>query len=694
MKEWMVKHGKAGLITGLLFLLTMALFWPATGYDFLNFDDDRYVSGNQIVRQGLSIEGLKWAFRYIYESYWLPVMWLSYMADSTIFGTKAFGYHFTNILLHALNAALLFVILRSWTGRTGPALFAAALFAWHPLRVESVAWIAERKDVLSGFFFLLSLAFYKRYSRNPVTGREVPAALFMALGLMTKPMLVTLPFLLLLLDYWPLNRVQLTRESLKSKARGLITEKLLFWCLTGLFCYLTFYTQMIGSSIHSTEAFPLMQRLAFIPPAYLFYLQKFLFPVHLSMIYGELNASAIYSLIAGILMLAITAAALWAGLRSKAVPVGWFWFLGLMVPVIGFVRVGVIHVADRFTYLPAIGLGVCIAWGAAELLPKRAWVRTFLWCAAVLLLSGAAWQTRQVLPIWTNSVTAFENVLRYLPEHGLANNNYGEALLGFGQTEKALEHFDRAIAIDTNTTPFIANSAIALLLLNRTDEAIVRLERALREKNPYCPFLNFALGLSWMEANQPEKAIPFLKSANMSSMIRPTWRVELARAYIEAGRMAEASNEFAVVTQHGWDHLTTFEGMCHYYAALWERGHGRRAWTFFERTVAIHSNNIALLNNVAWLLATDPPAGAPLDEAVLLATRAKDLCEIVPPNILDTLAAAYAAQGKFEEAMHWAKQARAAALSNNMTALANQIEARINAYQSGTAWGKSGPARP
>lgn len=693
LRGFLSAHGTSLLAALGLFAATLWLFWPATGYDFLNFDDDRYVSGNHMVRLGLAPESIRWALRSVYESYWLPVMWLSYLLDTTLFGTKAFGYHFTNVLLHALNAALLFLLLRAWTRKFWLAAFVAAVFAWHPLRVESVAWVSERKDVLSGLLVLLCLALYKRFARNPVSGREVPAALCMALGLMTKPILVTLPFLLLLLDYWPLERYSLRADDLRAKGWTLVSEKVLFWALAVLFSFITYYTQRVGDAVHDARAYPWGQRLLSIPAAYLFYLEKTFFPFRLSAVYGDLDTGPARVLAAVLVLAALTLAALALGRRARAVPVGWFWFLGLLVPVIGIVRVGVTHVADRFTYLPSIGLGLAAAWGAT-LLPGGRRRNLCLGALAVLLLVGCAWQTRRVLPHWRNSVTAFENVLQYLPDSALANNNYGEGLLGTGQTEKALFHFDKAIARDPNTTPFIANSGLALILLNRTDEAIARLETALAAKNPNCLFLNFILGLAWMEKGQADRAIPYLVKANEDPLPRPSWRVELARAYLEAGRAAEASNEFARVSAWGWGHLTGFDGMCTYYTSLWLNGNGPRAWTFFEQALKTHPDNISLLNNVAWFLATDPPPRAPRGEALRLALRAKELCAILHPGILDTLAAAYAAEGRFDEAVRWAEEARAMAQSNGLDGMAEKIAARKQAYRDGKAWGPNGPVSP
>lgn len=687
------KYGKPALVAALLFALTVALFWPATGYDFLNFDDDRYVSGNEMVRKGLTLEGVRWAGRAVYESYWLPVMWLSYMVDASVFGSEPFGFHFTNILLHAFNAALLFLLLHVWTKRLWPAVFVAALFAWHPLRVESVAWIAERKDVLSGLFFLLSLLSYTWFSRRPVMGRDVPAALFMALGLLTKPILVTLPFLLLLLDYWPLERWGARRADGRVAWWGLISEKVLFWALCVLFCVLTYYTQSVGQAIHSADAIPWVERFVAVPVAYLFYLKKTFLPTDLRMIYGDLSTSLLLSAAAALVLVLLTVALVVAGRRSRAIPAGWFWFLGLLVPVIGIVRVGVVHVADRFTYLPSIGLAIAITWVALTLM-SRGRGRTVLGgILGVALLAACAWQTRATLPHWQNSGTAFAHVLKSLPDNALANNNYGESLLSTGQAEAALRHFEKAMAIDPATTPFIANAGMALVLLNRATEATTLVGKALVQKNPRCPFLNLVMGVALIEQGGPERAVPYLKRAIGDTMERPTWRMELTRAYLESGQMAEASNQFRLVKAAGWEALSSFEGMCSYYAALWQKGHGQRAWSFYERMLKLQPDNVLMLNNVAWLLATDPPPAVPAarEEALRLALRAHELSGGTYPSILDTLAVAYAANRQFDSAVSSAEKARALALATGQDAMVAKLDARLRAFRAGQAWGKTGP---
>lgn len=669
-----------------LFGLTLWLFWPATGYDFLNFDDDRYVLLNRVVRDGITVDGIKWALRAVYESYWLPIIWLSYMLDSTIFGKSAFGYHFTNVLLHAANAALLFVLIRKWTKTFWSALFVAALFAWHPLRVESVAWITERKDVLSGLFFLLALLSYTKYTEKPGMGREVPAALFMALGLMTKPILVTLPFLLLLLDYWPFGRWEFSRKSIKANAWTLISEKVLFWSLMLLFCFVTYYTQTIGSAVHSSAAYPWSGRILRVPIAFLFYLKKTVWPFDLSVIYGNLPVSALSFCIAVLLLAAITAIALWMGRRASAVVVGWFWFLGLLMPVIGLIRVGAVHVADRFTYLPSIGLAICAACGAVYLQGRRRWFRSLFVMLAVFIVVGCAWQTRRALPTWTNSLTIFENALRYVKDNPIANNNYGQALMDVGRIEESMEYFDAAIALDPRSTAFIGNRGLALVSLGRLDEAIDYSERALREVNPNSPFLHYTIASAWVEKGQPEKALRAYAIANGSTVQRAVWHLEFARALYQAGRMPEASNEFAFVSAAGFPWLASFDGLCTYYAGLWEKGDTRRAWNFFKYAIEAKPKSVPLLNNVAWFLAIKPPPDVPPQEAVRIALQAKDVDTPVSPSILDTLSVASAVAGDFDGAMHWSGEALAAAKQYGLMNLAERIEQRRKLFQKGIAW--------
>jgi len=667
----------------LLFSITLILFWPATKYEFLNFDDDRYVSGNLVVLNGLTVDGIKWAFRYIYESYWLPVMWLSYMLDASIWGRGAFGFHFTNILLHAANSSLLFLLIRTWTRRLWPSFFVAALFAFHPLRIESVVWIAERKDVLSGFFFLLSLYFYKRYADRPEPGREVPSAACMALGLLTKPILVTLPFLLLVLDFWPLKRWSLDKAGLRKLWTELISEKILFWSLAIIFSGLTYYTQSAGKAVHGLDTVPWFQRMLEIPTAYGFYIQKTLFPFDLRMIYGDLNKSLLIASLSLLVLVLITLLSWFARKQNPALLTGWLWFLGLLIPVIGIVRVGVVHVADRFTYLPSIGIIIFVVWGALFLI-ERYRVNAYVFgILGFSLIAGSIWQTRATMPHWKSSISAFGHVLKSMPDNALANNNYGQALLEAGHTQEALAHFGKAISLEPYTTPYIANAGMALILLGRTDESIELTGRALEAVDSSCPFLNFSQGLAWTEKGKPESAIPYFKKAIGNATDRPSWRLELARAYFDANHIDEATAEFNRVEAEGGTGLSNVNGMMSYYMSLWKNGHGRRAWTFFDHALTLQTNNVLILNNAAWMLSTYPVPGVSPEKAVQLALRARELSGNDHPNILDTLATAYAANGNFDQAVYWAEIAQSKSHELGNTALALQIESRLQAYREG-----------
>ncbi len=672
--------------------LTLWLFWPATKYGFLNFDDDVYVSGNPMVLLGLKPDGIRWALKSIYESYWLPVMWLSYMLDTTLFGTKPFGYHFVNILLHAINAGLLFAFLRLWTKRVWASFFVAALFAWHPLRVESVAWIAERKDVLSGLFLFLSLFAYGKFARRPATGREVGAALFMALGLLTKPILVTLPLLLLLLDFWPFGRWAPERrpqgESALKTFRNMVTEKVLFWSLMLLFAFLTYYTQSLGHSIHSTGTHPWSQRLLAIPTAYLFYLGKTVHPMNLSVVYSDLSVSTTHAIVALLFLGLLTAAAFRAIRRSHAVLVGWLWFGLLLGPVIGIIRVGTVQVADRFTYLPSIGLAICVTWFAVDILPQRRWTRPILTLVAVALLLGCAWQTRRVLPLWQSSLTLFENATQQSPNSSVANNNYGDALLNAGRLEESVIYFERAAQIaPANKNRYEASAALALILMGRSQEAIARLEPLLKNSRTPDPYVEASYGIALVDAGEVERGIPYLERTHAAGNQRLTWTIELAGAYLIAGQMEKANALFAQMKERGWIPYASVDGICMAYLTEWEGGRSRHAWKFFEAMLARDPDNVFLVNNVAWLIAVNPPPGVEPGKALELALHAKALCgNTLPPNVMDTLAVAYAANDDFTNALHWINKAYDLARANGADVLARNIAKRRQAFEQGKRW--------
>lgn len=407
----------------LVAVATVALFWPALRFGYVQFDDPTYVANNPFVLHGLTAKGLGWAFGAMHEDYWLPVLWVSYMVDVELFGATPWAFHLGNVLLHACNAALVFWLFARWTRCLWPALLAAALFAWHPLRVESVAWIAERKDVLSGFFFLLGLAAYGAFVRKPSRWREASVAGCLALGLMAKPMLVTFPFVLLLLDVWPLRRVDGFRKLMNREGLPLYWEKRWLWLTALLFAGLTFVTQRAGGTVKSLNEISFLERVAAAPTLVVFYLKQTLWPLSLHTIYDVIRPTATSALGAAALLASITLAVLVAARRSRSWLVGWLWFAGMLMPVIGFIRVGTVQAADRFTYLPSIGLAIMTAWGLAWLGTGGRARRGVSVGLAASALFGLCVLTRGQLPVWQDTYAMFLDAVEGAPNHPLALNN-------------------------------------------------------------------------------------------------------------------------------------------------------------------------------------------------------------------------------------------------------------------------------
>ena len=666
--------------------VAVAVFWPATEYDFLNFDDDRYVAGNVAVRNGLTAPGIRWAFTSVYEAWWLPLLWLSYMADTTLWGQEPFGYHLGNILWHALNAALLFWVLFRMTGARWRSALVAALFALHPLRVESVAWIAARKDVLSGFFFLLGLLVYTRHVEKPSgSGRWILPAL-MLLGLMAKAILVIFPFCLLLLDVWPLRRATAFRgRPAWLQWRPLLLEKLPLFILALAFILLNMDTHRVDGPLFTR--LPPLDRLALVFPNYWAYLKQIFWPVDVAIFHPEndiVRWPVSLAALGGLLVL--TGVALHQHARRPYLLVGWLWFLLGLFPVIRGVRFGLAAYADRFTYLPSIGLALALVWTLAELWPRGRKAAAARAALALVLLAVCTAGTRAVLPQFRNSLTAFGRVLRGQPAHSMPYHNYAQALVEFDRIEEALPYFEKVIAVNPRITLYYANYGTALMLIGRVDEALLRMEGARQRLDADSPLLHSAIGLAWLEKGEPDKAIPCLERAAATAPDHPILRVELARAYLDAGRYKDFDAELERVAAAGLPQLASVAGLHLYYRELWKGSHRRRAWTFFQREIQRHPDDIPMLNNTAWFLATGPSVGADPSEALRLAQRGCELAGKPHPGLLDTLAAAQAANGRFAEAVQTAEQAEQLAQAGGDAALAAQIAQRLETYRRDRPW--------
>ena len=465
------------------------LVWLAFGqtlhHAFVNYDDDAYVYQNLSVLQGLTRRGILWAFTFGEIGHWHPITWFSHMLDCQIWGLRAGGHHLTNVLLHATATVLLFLALRQMTGALWRSAFVAAFFAIHPQRVESVAWIAERKDVLSGVFFMLTILAYVRYARKPSSrGSYALVVVLFALGLMSKGMLVTLPFVLLLLDYWPLRR--LTPETLESiwqpesRARvwRLVAEKIPLFLLAAASCVMT---SLSPERIPPALQMSLPSRIENVIVSYVIYVKQMLWPVGLELPY--FNPPGGFPLwqvgLALALLLGVSIGVLLSWKTRPYLIVGWLWYLGMMAPVIGLVQISYYTRADRYTYLPQIGLYVMAVWGGAELLGRSRAGRYGLSVAALLLLAALLRCTQTQASYWHDSETLWTHVLKENPRNHVALNNLGLVLAGNGQIEAALTHFERALEIQPMYADAYNNIGTALSHTGRTREAIVQYQKAL-----------------------------------------------------------------------------------------------------------------------------------------------------------------------------------------------------------------------
>jgi Flp pilus assembly protein TadD len=462
----------------LLAATTFAVFGRVAGNGFVNFDDDLYLYENPIVRQGLTAEGFAWAFTTFWTGNWFPLTWLSHMLDCELFGMNAGAHHVVGVLLHALSAALLYLILRGMTGAAGKSAVVAALFALHPLRVESVAWASERKDVLSAFFFLLTIAAYRRWVERPGGARYASVVASLALGLLAKAMLVTVPFVLLLLDYWPLRRMSGANAV---PLRRLLREKVPLFALAAASSVVTFVAQRSQGATYLGETLPWGDRVANALVTYAAYLRSLAWPSGLAVFYPYRGDVSPGQWLGALLLLGgLTALAVRASRRERALAVGWFWYLGTLVPVIGLVQVGGQSMADRYTYVPSIGVFLMVAWGL-DAIPAASRRRRALLAglagAAVLACAVATW--RQV-GRWRDPATLYGHALRVTRENYLAHNNLGVVLLAQGRVADAVAHHEEAIRIEPRYTAARANLGLALASLGRADEAVAQLREALR----------------------------------------------------------------------------------------------------------------------------------------------------------------------------------------------------------------------
>ncbi len=538
------------VVGALVAALTMVAFAPVVGYDFVNFDDPLYVTANPTVQRGLTVANVRWAFTATAAGNWHPLTWLSHMADWQLFNAAAAGHHVTSLLLHVTNAVLLFLVLESATGALWPSAVVAALFGVHPLHVESVAWVAERKDVLSTSFLLLGLRAYVAYVQRGGIMRYTAVAVSLALGLMAKPMLVTFPLLLLLFDYWPLAR----------RARGLfalVIEKLPLLALALADAAITVVAQRGVGAVRSTGAFPLPARFANAALAYVAYLRKTLWPTDLAYFYPYPSAfngwwvAAAVAALAGISIFAFTLAR-----RAPYLVVGWLWYLGTLVPTIGLIQVGHQSMADRYTYVPLIGVFLAGVF-AVRAVAERLHLSPRLLAAAVLVTLGACvLVTRAQAAHWRTSIALFTHALAVTADNYMAHEGLGEALVTEGRRDEAIDHFREAVRLAPTFVE--AHLALADALLEQHDRAtaMAHYTEALRLK-PDDATLHTKLGNAlWHAGNAGDARVHFEEAvrlapddaetlSNLGAVLQTLGKRDEALARFEAAVRLDPSNATA-----------------------------------------------------------------------------------------------------------------------------------------------------
>lgn len=667
-----------------LAIITCAVYCRVGWFDFVNYDDPDYVLQNNPVKSGLSLDGIVWAFTHFHAGNWHPVTWISHMLDCQIFGLNPGPQHWINVLLHAANAILLFLLLQRLTGALWRSAIVAGLFAVHPLHVESVAWISERKNVLSTFFGLLALIAYVRYVResNADESRSSkskkwyrwPLVLF-ALSLMSKPMLVTLPFVMLLLDYWPLQRVPNIgwRSFALPQFVKLIREKKWWFTLTAASCVVTFFAQKSGGAIMSSDHFPFGLRIANAINSYVDYIVKALHPVNLAVFY-PLRAQPLWHLLAAaVALLMISISAILSARRFPFFLVGWLWFLGTLVPVIGFIQVGGQGMADRYMYVPLIGLLIAVVWGIAELLRRvkaPAAIGGTVAAGVMIAFAGISfWQ----LPFWQNSLTLFSHALEVTHDNAPANNNLGTALATQGRLDEALAHYAEAVRIDPGNASFQGNLATALLRAGQRDAAIAHYHDALRD-NPNFAEAYSNLGEIFLSEHQVDQALTNFEAAVRANPESAGMRNNLANALLAAGKMDDALAQYLTAVRLDPSDATIRldTGL-----ALLKAGHYADAKTQFAEAVRLDPSLAPAHFELGRLLFLQKQFLAALNEL-------GDAVKIQPnyPSAEFYESAAFAEIGQYDAAIAAADHALASAQQAGETNLAAHIQEALQSYKS------------
>jgi tetratricopeptide (TPR) repeat protein len=696
------------LIILILLSGTLALYGRVARFDFIHFDDDTYVFNNARVRAGLTSEGAAWAMTTGYISNWHPLTWLSLMLDVQLFGVNPGASHLVNAGLHAVNAALLYVLLFRCLGWRWSSVWVAGIFAWHPLHVESVAWISERKDVLSTLFMLLCLLTYVRYVRTAGTGWYCWTVALLVLGLMSKPMLVTLPLVMLLLDVWPLRRITFGRGdnveetpptlprtgimrlrdalAIRSSLGWSLVEKVPMFALVLASVIVTYTAQATGRSVANL---PIQLRLANATVSYAVYLKQMFFPTGLAVFYplaATLPAGRIPTIeiaISALILLGITTTTICLFTRRPWLLIGWLWYLGTLLPVIGIVQVGAQAHADRYTYIPMIGIALAIGYSVEfTVRRRRAWVPLALSVTIASVLGCCALSWRQI-GFWRDGETIMRHAADVVPNNYAAHSMLGEVYESRGQVDRATQEYRQALRIKPDDAISLNNLAVQARLQKRDADAMDLYRRAIAADPNFAPALT-NYGNLLVERGQLNAAIRAYRQAIQRDPDFPQAYHNLALSLAGEGKLDDAIALWrrAIAIEPGYADAHLGLGN-----ALLMRGQTQEGLAHLQKVLQLDPNRVDALNSLAWTLATHPNrAYQDGPKAVGLAERAVELTSSNDPLPLDTLAASYARVGDFAKAVQTAEKAIAAARKLNKPDLARSMQARLLGYQNRKAF--------
>jgi tetratricopeptide (TPR) repeat protein len=625
-----------------LAVATLVVFWPVYGFDFLNYDDLGHITENRHVAGGLSLDGVIWAFTTNYFGNWHPMLWLSYMLDCQLHGIEPGWYHLTNLFIHICSTLLLFAALKSMTAAPWRSAFVAAAFALHPLHVEPVTWISTRNHLLSSSFWMLTILAWARYVEKPAAGKYLLALLFFAFGLMSKPMVVTMPFVLLLLDYWPLERFE------QKTLRRLVCEKIPFFILSGVLSVVTFFVSRSFGAMVAVDVISPRIRIANAFISYAKYIWKMLWPAGLAVHYphpGQ-SLSMYHAVAAAVLLLAISVPVIRIAKGHGYLLTGWLWYLLTLVPVIGLVQAGAQAMADRYTYIPSIGIFIIVAWGMNELLGKWRYRRIILGISASIILLSWSVCCRYQLRFWPDSMSLFKHAIEVTKNNDVAQFGLAKAFRQQGKLDEAIEHYTEALRI-----------------------------------NPNYPHVHVDLGIALFEKGKANQAIEHF---NQALQLKPDFadaHTNLGYALIRQGKFDEAAVHLRKAIA-----LDPYAAKAHYHLAMLLARQDKidETITHLRQAVAAGPNWLPAINDLAWILATNPdsqlrdPA-----EAIRLAERACELTNYQRPDLLNTLAAAYASSGKFAEAVTTAEKALQLAEPQGPNELTENIRNCLRLYRAG-----------